>query len=171
MPMSSIREQPIAAAALVVALGSLAAILAAFYFQYVLKYLPCPLCYQQRIPYYVVVPLGLAVAFAAVRGAPRGLLLAGLAVIAAALLLNAGIAVYHSGIEWKWWAGPSDCSGPLTDFGRAGDLMRQLQTINVVRCDEAPWRFLGLSIAGWNFVIALTLALVAIRGLAAGRRG
>jgi disulfide bond formation protein DsbB len=167
---SMAQEQPIAAAAIAVALAGAAAILAAFYFQYVLNYLPCPLCYQQRIPYYVVIPLALAVAIGAHLGAPRGLLLAALAVIAAALLWNAGLGVYHAGIGWKWWAGPADCSGPVTSFGGAGGLMRQLQNINIVRCDEAPWRFLGLSLAGWNVLISLGLALVAVWGLAAGRR-
>jgi disulfide bond formation protein DsbB len=165
-----VNEQPIGAAALVVTLGGAAAILAAFYFQYVLNYLPCPLCYQQRIPYYVTIPLALAVAVGALLDAPRALLLAGLAVIAAALLWNAGLGVYHAGIEWKWWAGPQDCSAPVTSFGGTGGLMRQLQNINVVRCDEAPWRFLGLSLAGWNVLISLGLALVAVWGLAAGRR-
>jgi disulfide bond formation protein DsbB len=30
-----------------------------------------------------------------------------------------------------------------------------------VRCDEAAWRFLGLSLAGYNVLISLVLALIA----------
>lgn len=164
------REQPIATAALVIAAVAAAAILGAFYFQYVLNYLPCPLCYQQRIPYYIVIPLGLAVAAGATLGAPRWLLVTGLALMAAALLWNAGLGTYHAGIEWKWWDGPKDCSGPVTNFGRAGGLMGQLQNINVVRCDEAPWRFLGLSLAGWNVPVSLGLAALAVWAIAANRR-
>ena len=163
------RRQPIAAAALLVVLGGLGAILGAFYFQYVLNYMPCPLCYQQRIPYYIVIPLGLAVAAGACLGAPRRLLLAGLAIMAAALLWNAGLATYHAGIEWKWWEGPKDCSGPVAGFGSAGGLMGKLQNINVVRCDQAPWTLLGLSLAGWNVLLSLGLAAVSVWAIAADR--
>jgi hypothetical protein len=31
-----------------------------------------------------------------------------------------------------------------------GSLLEQFQRTRVVRCDEAPWRFLGLSLAGYN---------------------
>jgi disulfide bond formation protein DsbB len=84
-------------------------------------------------------------------------------------LWNAGLGTYHAGIEWKWWPGPQDCSGPIDSLGSANDLLRQLESINVVRCDEAAWRFLGLSLAGYNVLISLALAAVAIWGLLAGR--
>jgi disulfide bond formation protein DsbB len=164
------RAQPAVAAGLVVAVAGIAVILGAYYFQYVLNYLPCPLCLQQRIPYYIAIPLGLVVAAAARFGAPRWAVIGGLALIAGVLVVNAGIAGYHAGIEWKWWEGPKDCSGPMTNFGGVGGLMGQLQNINVVRCDEAPWRFLGLSLAGWNVPISLGLALVAAWGMGAVRR-
>jgi disulfide bond formation protein DsbB len=100
-------------------------------------------------------------------GASRKVILAGFAVIAAAMVWNAGLGVYHSGVEWKLWAGPTDCSGPLNELGSAGGLMKQLQTIRVVRCDEAAWRFLGLSLAGYNVIISLALAAAALCGLRA----
>jgi disulfide bond formation protein DsbB len=33
-----------------------------------------------------------------------------------------------------------------------------------VRCDEAAWRFLGLSLAGWDVLVSLGLAVVALWG-------
>jgi disulfide bond formation protein DsbB len=164
-----IRTEPLATAAIVVAAVGAAAILGAFFFQYGLKLQPCPLCLEQRIPYYVAIPLGLLVALGALLDAPRNLLLAGLAVIALAMLWNAGLGAYHSGVEWKWWPGPQDCSGPLTDLRAGGGLLQQLQDITVVRCDEAAWRFLGLSLAGYNVLISLALAAVALWGAWAGR--
>jgi len=95
--------------------------------------------------------------------------LGGLGLMAVALLIGAGIGVYHSGVEWKWWAGPQDCSGPLTPLG-SKDLLQQLQNVNIVRCDEAAWRFLGLSLAGYNVLISLALATIAIWGIMASRR-
>ena len=47
--------------------------------------------------------------------------------------------------------------------------MNQLQTTRVVSCTEAAWRFLGLSLAGWNVLISLGLA--AFAALAASRKG
>ena len=97
-------------------------------------------------------------------GSSRKVLLLALAAIAVAMLWNAGLGAYHSGVEWKWWEGPQDCSGPVSNFGPAGGLLDQIQTIRVVRCDEAAWRFLGLSLAGYNALISLALAAIAALG-------
>ena len=161
------RSHPPVVAAALVAAGGAATILGAYFFQYVLKLPPCPLCLDQRIAYYVSIPLAVVLAFAAARQAPRPLLAAGFAVIALAMLFNAGLALFHAGVEWKWWPGPRECSGPINDLGAGGDLLSQLQTVSVVRCDEAAWRFLGLSLAGYNVLISLVLAAIALVGAAA----
>ena len=49
----------------------------------------------------------------------------------------------------------------MTDFTTNGPLLKQLQSIHVVRCDEAAWRFLGLSLAGYNALISAVLAVIA----------
>ena len=143
----------------------------AWFFQLVLGVLPCPLCLEQRYAYYLVIPLAVIVAVAAKRGAPRSLLWVGLAVIALAMLGNAILGGYHAGVEWKWWPGPSDCSGPLLDLGRAGDLLSRLDSVKVVRCDEIQWTFLGLSLAGYNVLISLLMAAIAVRGILSASRG
>ena len=40
-----------------------------------------------------------------------------------------------------------------------GGLLKDLATTRVIRCDEAPWHFLGLSFAGWNVVASGLLAI------------
>jgi disulfide bond formation protein DsbB len=157
------------AAAILVAAGGAAAILGAYFFQYVIGLPPCPLCLEQRIAYYVTVPLAVTLAIAAGRGAPHRLIAAGLAVVALALLFNSALALFHAGVEWKWWPGPQECSGPLGDLTAGGDLLNQLRSVNIVRCDEAPWRDpLGLlSLAGYNVLISLALAIAAARGAVA----
>jgi disulfide bond formation protein DsbB len=97
-------------------------------------------------------------------------MLAALFVIVLGMLWNTGLGVYHAGVEWKWWQGPQDCSGTLQGLGSTSDLLNQLQSISVVRCDEAAWRFLGLSLAGYNVLISLALAGIAAWGFIAGRR-
>ena len=158
------RTLPVAGVALAIAAVGIATILGAYYFQYVLHYQPCPLCLEQRIPYYVGVPLALVVALAARLGAPRRLLIAGLAALALAMFVGAGLAVYHAGVEWHLWAGPAECSGD-PNFGRSGSLLDQLNTVVVVRCDEAAWRLFGVSLAGYNAVISAALGCIALWGL------
>jgi disulfide bond formation protein DsbB len=165
-----LRHRPVTIAALAIFAVSLATLGGAWFFQFVVKLPPCPLCLEQRVPYYVVIPLSLVLAIAALLHAPRGVVAAGFVVILGAALVSAGLGAYHSGVEWRFWAGPTDCSGPITDFTAKGPLLDQLGSIRVVRCDEAAWRFLGLSLAGYNVVISLALAAVAAFGLSARHR-
>jgi disulfide bond formation protein DsbB len=156
-----IRSRPVTAAAIAIAVVGAAAILGAWFFQYGLGLKPCPLCLEQRYAYYFAIPLAVMVALGDHYGAKRKILMIALAVIALGMLWNAYLGVYHSGIEWRWWAGPQECSGSLDDLGGGGGLLNKLQSISVVRCDEAAWRFLGLSLAGYNALISLALAAVA----------
>jgi len=157
------REPQLTAAGIVAVVGALT-IGGFFFFQYVMELPPCPLCLEQRTAYYVCVPLAALLLLGINNGASSKAMIAGFAVIAAFMLWNSGLGVYHAGIEWKFWTGPPDCSGPVEKFGSARDVLKQLQHINVVRCDEAAWRFLGLSLAGWNVLVSLGLACVAAWG-------
>src|SRR5207247_9798475 len=156
--ISMIRSRPVAAAAIAIAAVGAATILGAWFFQYALGLRPCPLCLEQRYAYYFAIPLAVMVVLGDHAGASRKVLLAALIAIALGMLWNAGLGVYHSGVEWRWWQGPQECSGALDDLGSAGGLLNTLQSITVVRCDEAAWRFLGLSLAGYNTLISLALA-------------
>jgi disulfide bond formation protein DsbB len=158
-----------AAAALAIFVGSAATIIGAWYFELVLKLPPCPLCLEERIPYHIVIPLSLLLVIAALARAPRTLLSVGFVAIIVAVLCGAGLGAYHAGVEWHLWAGPTDCSGPLSDLKSQGLLLNQLQTIHVVRCDEAAWRLFGISLAGYNVLISLALAAIAGYGLLAHR--
>ena len=161
---------PALTAALAVAAIAAATLAGAWFFQLVLGIVPCPLCLEQRYAYYLAVPLGLLVAFVASREAPRPVLLAGLALLVVAALANAWLGSYHAGVEWKFWQGPTDCSGPIVDFGKAGSLLDRLDTVKVIRCDEVQWRFLGLSLAGYNVLISLLMAAIAAWGFVTTRR-
>jgi disulfide bond formation protein DsbB len=135
----------------------------------VLGYRPCPLCLEQRYQYYFGIPLAVVILLGESVGSRRRILLVALAVIAGLMLWNAGLAGYHAGVEWKWWPGPNTCGG-APDLGGGGNLLKQLQSINVVRCDEAAWTFLGLSLAGYNMLISLARAVAVGIWPAARRR-
>lgn len=146
-------------AALAVVLGAAATIGGALVFEHVFGYVPCKLCLIQRNPYYIAMPVGLAAAVL-----PPHWTRAGLWLLALIFLVSAGLGAYHSGVEWGFFAGPSDCGGGAgAGAGNVGDFLSQLQNTRVVSCTEAAWRFLGLSLAGWNVLISLALAAFAAR--------
>ena len=155
---------PALMAALAVTALAAGTIAGAWYFQLVLDIRPCPLCLEQRYAYYLAIPLGALIALAAAQKAPRAILLAGLALLALAALGNAVLGTYHAGVEWGFWQGPTDCTGPIGGLGSAGDLLKRLDTVKVIRCDEVQWRLLGLSLAGYNVLISLLMAATAAWG-------
>ncbi len=143
-------------AALLVLAAALATIIGAWVLEYA-GYAPCELCLLQRWAYYAAIPLALVVAFIA-PNRPE-LAKAGFVLLGVIWLGSMVFGIYHSGVEWKWWLGPSTCgsqagfSGGLPDLGKP-----------VVLCDAAAIRILGLSLAGWNAVISLGLAVVSLLG-------
>lgn len=119
---------------------------------------PCELCHLQREVYYIAIPVA-ALAFAASR-LPQLMAFAPwlggvMAVIFAGGALIAG---YHAGVEWHWWPGPSSCTGGGQVSAASLAHLMQGGKLNVPRCDEAAWRFLWLSMAGWNTLISAKLA-------------
>jgi disulfide bond formation protein DsbB len=151
------REPRLTAAGVVAVIGALT-VCGFFFFQYVVGLPPCPLCLEQREAYYVCVPLAIMLWLGVSYGASNKVVTIGFAVIVGFMLWNAGLGAYHAGVEWKFWQGPQDCSGPIDKFGAARDILKQLGNISIVRCDQAAWRYLGLSLAGWNVLVSLALA-------------
>ncbi len=90
-------------------------------------------------------------------------MIGGLLALAGLMLWGVYLGVFHAGIEWKFWIGPQECSG-APQLGPAGGFLNRLQDINITRCDEAAWRFLGISLAGYNALISAVLAAVALLG-------
>ncbi|MBV9076719.1 MAG: disulfide bond formation protein B [Methylobacteriaceae bacterium] len=152
------------AATLVLAVAA-ATILGALASQHLFGLIPCKLCLEQRQPYYLGLPLALATLLAP-PGSWRRL---GLALLALLFVWSAALAINHAGVEWGFWLGPADCAGGGANPASVGDLMAAIQRSRVVSCTEAAWRFLGLSLAGWNALISLGLALFAAQ--AAWRSG
>jgi disulfide bond formation protein DsbB len=169
-PSHARQINPALIAALTISAIAAVTLAGAWFFQLVLDIRPCPLCLEQRYAYYLAVPLGALVAWAAAKRAPRGVLVAGLALLALAALANAWLGGYHAGVEWGFWQGPTECSGPVLDLGKAGSLLDNLDKVKVIRCDEVQWRFLGLSLAGYNVLISLAMAALAIWGIARSSR-
>lgn len=132
--------------------GSAAMLLGAFGFQYIGDMAPCKMCYWQRYPHAAAAGIGvLALLIPAA-------ILPWLGALAA--LTTGAIGVFHAGVEKGLWEGPSTCtSGPIGGLSPE-DLMAQIMTAPLVRCDEIPWEMFGVSMAGWNAIVSFGLALI-----------
>ncbi|HKK22348.1 MAG TPA: disulfide bond formation protein B, partial [Pseudohaliea sp.] len=121
---------------------------------------PCILCIYQRWPYVAVAALAAAGLVLDRRPAARAAIIA---LCGVALLIGAGIAGFHVGVEQHWWAGTADCFADPLAAGSSIDALRaQLLAEPVVPCDEVTWSLFGISMAGYNFLISLGLGITAL---------
>ncbi|GJL93882.1 MAG: hypothetical protein DHS20C05_02870 [Hyphococcus sp.] len=151
----SFTERALAASFLV----SAALLAGAHLFERVGGFLPCVLCLDQREAHWAA--LGVAFAGLVVAKFFNSKLGAAAAVGAAALVyaVSAGLAFYHTGVEYQYWPGPAICSGGgATDAIDIGSIASALeQKNNAPGCDDVQWRFLGVSMAGYNFLASAGL--------------
>jgi len=138
--------------------GSAVLLLAALAFQHLGGLAPCHLCILQRWPHLAAVLIGLAILWRPVRGMALG--------GALAALTSAGIGLYHTGVERGWWPGPDTCTAPLPGSLAPGELLDRILETPVVLCDQVAWSWLSLSMASWNTLASLLLALLWLRAYA-----
>lgn len=129
-------------------------------FQHIGGMQPCQMCYWQRHAHKAV----LAIAILALiirqitkdeRWERRFLILIGLAFI-----VSFGLALWHAGVEYKWWAGPRSCSGEAVVINMV-DILKALDTpVKMPSCGEVPWSMLGISMAGYNAIISIGASLL-----------
>ena len=151
--------------AILVTLGMIVTVGTALGFQHIGGYTPCALCLLQRDPYYYAIPVGLLAIAASLFKLPAWLTRAALIIVGIAMLIGAGLGVYHSGVEWGFWAGPITCAtGAPSITTNAGSLLSDLNAVKPPSCNEAALRVLGLSFAGWNVVASIVLAAIAFFG-------
>ena len=148
--------------------GGIAVLGAAWAYQ-LAGYLPCELCLLQRWAYYFAIPAAFLGLVLLSGGLPRAAQ-AVLALIVVAYLANAGLAGYHTLVEWKLVEGPQTCSpagAPALSKDPAA-LLKKLEKSRPIRCDE-PTLVLGVSMALWNMLASLGLAGLAIGAARAAR--
>ncbi|WP_198005817.1 disulfide bond formation protein B [Erythrobacter sp. SD-21] len=112
---------------------------------------PCEMCWWQRYPHFAAVGLALISFFVA----PKRLWVA----LAAGGILTSGlIGFFHAGVEYDLWEGVTSCAAvPQLEEGQSA--LDAIMNAPVVRCDEAPWTLVGISLAGFNFLISTGAAL------------
>jgi disulfide bond formation protein DsbB len=127
---------------------------------------PCALCYHQREVYWVALGVGLAGYLMSRFMRPAATRKAACAALALIFLFGAGLAAYHAGVEWKWWPGPTTCTGGPSgvDAGAMADLLKG-KSVTAPSCDNAAWVWMGLSMAGWNALASLGLSAFSLAAL------
>lgn len=132
------------------ALGVPLALLAGAYVsQYGFGLYPCEMCWWQRWPHFAAVALALF-AFAA---RPERLWVA---LAAGAIVVSGAIGGFHAGVEYGWWEGITACTSAV---GQGGNTLDAIMNAPLIRCDVAPWSLIGISLAGWNFIVSSVTGL------------
>lgn len=150
--------------AILLFLGSAGLLAGAYGFQFLGGLQPCVLCLYQRVPHAAVLVLTLGAIVLVARNARAAT--AALALSGVALLVGAGIAGFHAGVEQHWWAGTAEC-GSTTAATSVAELRAQLLAQPIARCDEVAWSLFGISMAGYNLVVSFGMAVFA--AISAGR--
>jgi disulfide bond formation protein DsbB len=122
---------------------------------------PCELCLGERVPYYWGLPV-LALVLLLWNRLPLAVWYAGIAIVGAIFVWSIYLGAYHAGVEWKFWAGPTACTGGsgAIDLTQLNDL----NAVKVVPCDVVQWRdpVLKLSLAGYNALVSAAIVVLLI---------
>ena len=146
------RRLPAVGAARLIALLVPAALLGgAFGSQYLGGLYPCEMCWWQRYAHMAAL-LAAALAFTMPAESKRGRTFTLFAALAIAV--SGAIGVYHAGVEAKIFEGFTACTAMARGLSTA-ELFKQISKAPLVRCDEVQFRFLGISMAGWNAILSL----------------
>jgi len=132
----------------------------AYIAQYVFNLPPCEMCWWQRYPHFVA----LAFAIAAYVWRPGRL---AIVIAALAIAVSGLIGGFHAGVEYGWWEGLTACTANIAD---GEDPLAAILNAPIIRCDVAPWSLLGISLAGWNFLLSGASALAIVLLLRKARR-
>ncbi len=143
----------------VLLLGMIAVISSALAFEHIGGYIPCKLCLEQREPWYAGIPVA-ALALIALWMKWPPLIGRGLLVIAGLIMVySLVLGINHSGVEWGFWQGPSDCGAVDSSIANdTGSFLQQLEQTVGPSCTDAALRVGGLSFAGWNALMSAALA-------------
>lgn len=138
----------------------------AVFTQFVLGLTPCEMCVWQRWPHWAAIALAL-LGIAARKESWSDYVIDFAAI---AIAVSGLIGAYHAGVEYGWWEGVTSCTSVSTPAASSEEMLNTIMNAPLVRCDVPQWTLLGISLAGFNFVISLGCAVI-IWGLIKFSRG
>jgi len=139
---------------LIISLGTLAS---AYTAQYIFGMEPCILCLYQRIPFAIAAALALV---GVIRPNIASIIMI---ILVGVFAFEAGLAFYHVGVEQHWWASATGCTGGEISSSPL-EMLKNIQKAKVKPCDEVDWTFIGISMATWNVLFSILLALSTFMG-------
>lgn len=135
----------------------LVTILAAWGSQVIGGLTPCELCLEQRLAYYWGLPV-LALVLVLWNRMPLPVWYLAMAIATAIFAWGTYMGAYHAGVEWGFWPGPTACTG--LGEGLSFDQLNSMTP--VIGCDVVQFRFLGISLAGYNALISLGIVALLV---------
>lgn len=131
---------------------------------------PCELCLEQRLAYYWGLPI-LALVLILWNRLPLAVWYVAMAIVALIFVWSTYMGGYHAGVEWGFWPGPTACTG--TGDGVSFNDLTNIDAARVIPCDAVQYRFLGISLAGYNALVSLAIVALLVFSIvkqAQGRR-
>lgn len=143
-------------------MASVAIISLAWVLEYVGGLVPCHLCLQDRVPYYIAITLLLVSGVVSMKRSNANIVLALLlsCIVLVVFAYGIDISAYHAGVEWGFWDGPASCTQIGASAKTLDDYISQLTTTQFVDCSKPALVFAGLSLAGWNVVANAILMIM-----------
>ncbi|SVE16201.1 uncharacterized protein METZ01_LOCUS469055 [marine metagenome] len=132
----------------------------AFYLQLFQDLPPCVLCQYQRLPYLAIITIA-SLGILASRNAKYCKLTVSMATLCAlTFFIGSMTALFHLGVEMEWWKGTAGCGVTGLNATSVETLKDTIMKSPLTNCGDVLWRYLGISLAGWNLLWSTSLAIV-----------
>ena len=135
-------------------------LLIVYYLEFFIEVEPCKLCIYQRFPYFIVILL-----------ASSSLLIKNLKIKKLTFIfyiliffISLIMSLYHFGIEKNLWNALTGCEANIKSFGNSNNLKEYLLNKNYVSCKDVSFKFLEISLAGYNIIVSFVLFTLSIIG-------
>ena len=121
---------------------------------------PCKLCVYQRFPYFIVVLLALSFLLINNKSFKKITFLFYILIFASSVIMS----VHHFGVEKGFWSSLSSCETNFKSLSNSNDLKEYLLNKNYISCEDVSFKFLGISLAGYNIILSFLLLILSITG-------
>jgi disulfide bond formation protein DsbB len=145
---------------IIILVFSLIPLVIAYVSEYFFEIKPCKLCIYQRIPYIMIatiVAIDFTKLFKKLSNKITNF------VIEILLIVNFSIAIFHYGIEKRFFKFQSGCVNNLNNAENFEDYKKMLANQDYVLCDQVSYEFLGVSMNIWNVIYTIFFFILIIQ--------
>ena len=135
-------------------------LLIVYYLELFLGVEPCKLCIYQRFPYFIAILLATSFLLIKNQKFKKLTFLFFILIFFSSLIMS----VHHFGIEKNLWNALTGCEANIKSFGNSNNLKEYLLNKDYVSCKDVSFKFLGISLAGYNIIVSFVLFTLSIIG-------